>query len=100
MVSPTKGRKWYNNGTEQAMLIECPDGWKPGRLGENTWSKGKHLSNAQKENLRKQHLGKKLSEDVKLKLRSLRFYNNGIITIRIPIGEEIPTGFVPGMVKN
>ena len=28
----SKGKKWYNNGVEQTMANECPDGWMLGRL--------------------------------------------------------------------
>ena len=27
-----KGRKWWNNGEDQCMQFECPDGWVRGRL--------------------------------------------------------------------
>ena len=27
-----KGRHWFNNGIEQKMCYECPEGWQPGRI--------------------------------------------------------------------
>ena len=41
-VSPTKGKKWFNNGKEQAMLFECPEGWVSGRLNAD-WCKSTTL---------------------------------------------------------
>lgn len=39
---PTNNNKhWYNNGTEQGLFTECPDGWIKGRLGTFiAWNKG------------------------------------------------------------
>ena len=35
------GKKWWNNGVSQVLAIECPDGWKAGRLGKfGAWNKG------------------------------------------------------------
>lgn len=30
------GKKWWNNGSEQVLAIECPEGWVNGRLGKFT----------------------------------------------------------------
>ena len=32
MSRAKKGRKWWNDGKEQCMSFECPDGWVHGRL--------------------------------------------------------------------
>lgn len=35
------GKKWWNNGVEQKLAIDCPDGWTAGRLGKFVaWNKG------------------------------------------------------------
>lgn len=31
--------------------------------------------------------------------QNLRWYNDGTVSIKIPVGSEVPTGFVPGRVK-
>jgi hypothetical protein len=68
-VSPTKGRKWFNNGKEQAMLFECPDGWVSGRLNAD-WCKSTIL-------------GKKA-------------YTDGKVVKMFGVNDVIPDGFVLG----
>lgn len=40
----TKGRKWYNDGTQCKMLYECPEGWTKGRLNPH-WNYSKKENN-------------------------------------------------------
>lgn len=77
-VSPTKGRKWFNNGKEQAMLYECPDGWVRGRLDES-WCKGKHLPDSTKQKLSNGRRGR-------------HRYTDGT-TIKILYPEDVPDGW-------
>ena len=57
------------------------------KKGKPTWSKGKKFSEEHK---------KKLSEINKVRMKGMRFFNNGKINIR---ARECPPGFVPGMLK-
>lgn len=57
------------------------------KKGKPTWSKGKKFSEEHK---------KKLSEINKVRMKGMRFFNNGKINIR---ARECPPGFVPGRIK-
>lgn len=41
--SKSRGKRWFNNGTEQTMAEQCPEGWIPGRLP--CWRSDKELYN-------------------------------------------------------
>ena len=57
------------------------------KKGKPTWSKGKKFSEEHK---------KKLSEINKVRMKGMRFFNNGKTNIR---ARECPPGFVPGRIK-
>jgi hypothetical protein len=60
----TKGKLWWNNGSEQTRTFECPgEGWARGRL---PFPPNTNRSLEATENRRKAQLGKKLSEEHKL----------------------------------
>ena len=31
-TNPAYGKHWFNNGTEELLATDCPEGFKPGRL--------------------------------------------------------------------
>lgn len=62
----TKGKLWWNNGSEQTRAFECPgEGWARGRL---PFPPNTNRSREATENRRKAQLGKKLSEEHKLSI--------------------------------
>lgn len=40
-----KGKKWYNNGIKNTRALECPPGYKPGTVEKPLWSVGKKWFN-------------------------------------------------------
>lgn len=66
MGSLTKGKLWWNKGSEQTRAFECPgEGWVRGRL---PFPPNTNRSPEATENRRKGQLGKKLSEEHKLSI--------------------------------
>lgn len=100
--SKSRGKLWFNNGIEQTMANECPEGWVPGRL--KCWQSGKELYNngiEQKyfvatdvipEGWIKGAIRGSVISNTKGKIA----YNNGIKHIYLNEGELPPEGFVPG----
>jgi len=71
------GKKWYTDGTNSILILEkdAPDGYYKG-MSDNYKNK------------------------VSQKGKNLKIYNNGEREIRIPLGDEIPSGYIKGRVKH
>ena len=71
---------WYTNGKESIQAIECPIGFKPGRI----------ISEEQKEKLRKPK-----PKGTPHKKQGYHWYTNGEISMQ---ALECPIGFKPGRI--
>lgn len=72
MHEKTKGSKWFNNGVEERLAKECPEGFIPGRL-----TKGRKTGRAP--------------------TKGLKWFNNGVVNI---VARECPKGFIPGAIHQ
>ena len=75
-----QGMHWYTNGKESIQAIECPIGFKPGRI----------ISEEQKEKLRKPK-----PKGTPHKKQGYHWYTNGEISMQ---ALECPIGFKPGRI--
>lgn len=86
------GKQWFNNGTIEILVYNCPEGFSNGRLP---------FSEEAKQNMSKSMIGKSLSAETREKLSKtktgLHCYNNGKISVR---AKECPEGFVPGLLTT
>lgn len=93
--SRSLGMHWYTDGEKNITAYKCPKGFYPGRTCKPMPSRKKDkpqkiYSDAftspeqHADNVRQANIG-------------LRFFNNGIITVRT---RECPAGFVPGMIRK
>lgn len=73
-------------------------------IGRKPWNKGKEMSKETKAKLSATLTGKHHSEATKKKMgvkhKGSKFYNNGIMNIRVKDGNPIPEGFVRGRIRN
>lgn len=112
MSKAQKGKKWYNNGVNELMVLvgqDPPIGYNLGRIkgqgfksgvanpsfGKHGTNYGKHLSADCKE---------KISQTKKIKnsKKQIVWYNNGLTEIQIDLNTdyEIPIGYVKGRLKS
>ena len=104
--SKNKGKRWFNNGTDQTMANKCPEGWKPGRL--KFALSGKELYNNGKEHKYFTHLSEIPAGWVKGAIPGSRTsntsgkvaYNNGVTHIYLHEDEIPPEGFIRGYTKE
>ena len=85
-----KGEKnpFYGKHHSEESIQKISEAHKGKYLGKDNPFYGKHHSD---------ELKKKLSEINKVKMKGMRFFNNGKINIR---AKECPDGFVPGRIKR
>lgn len=90
-----KGKKWYNNGINETLDYNQPDGYTIGRLPFTEEIKA-HIKEGSKKI--DHSLSIEARNKISTKAKGKKVYNNGIISIR---AYECPEGFVPGMLlKN
>lgn len=122
------GKKWFNNGKEEILSYNQPEGYIPGRLpfseeicrnmSIGLKNKIKVCSNETRKKLSDSKKGKHVYNNgiisiraekcpngfvkgfIKKEKKSCHFYTNGIITKKINNGDVIPDGFYLGMAKN
>lgn len=105
--SKSKGKQWFNNGTEETMSTDCPEGWTHGRLNSGAW-KNKSLYNNGIENrffnndekIPNGWVKGALPGTIKSNTSGRIAYNNGISHIYLKKGEHPPEGFVKGYSSN
>lgn len=106
MPSKSKGKKWFNNGVEQTLAHECPEGWMEGRLSINR--KCKLLYNngsinkwfADINDVPEGWKEGPLENTWDSNNRGRIAYNDGINHIYLPEGVEPPEGYVKGYSKQ
>ena len=107
-----KGKHWYNNGINNVMKFECPEGFVPGRIDESKTEishrtkeamklvnkdklrsmQGKHHTEESKRKISEASKGNKYAKG-NSNVKGRHYYNNGQIDI---MAFECPEGFVPG----
>lgn len=93
-----KGRHFYNNGVNEILAFECPDGYVLGRLKNRNYAtnEGKHYYN----NGVNEIIASECPDGYvlgTLKKTKKHFYNDGV---RVYKSETCPEGCVPGMIKK
>ena len=102
--SKSRGKRWFNNGIEQTMAYECPDGWTAGRLNNIPSNKEKELYNngveqkffSEYEEIPNGWVKGAIPGTVISNTKGRIAYNNGINHIYLKEGDVPPEGFVPG----
>lgn len=106
----SKGRHWYNNGVCEKFCIECPNGFKNGRLpfSENTKqkisdsNKGKNFSTEIRQKISKSKLGKNNPQYGKIGTNKgkVKVYNSETDCIKYIYPDELEFYIYLGFKKN
>lgn len=104
--SKSKGKIWINNGVEQTMANECPEGWVEGRLKVNRKCKllyNNGTVNKWFENISEVPEGwiaGPLEHTWDSNNRGRIAYNDGVNHIYLPKGIDPPEGYIKGYSKE
>lgn len=102
--SKSRGKQWFNNGIEQTMANQCPDGWVAGRLDNFCSNREKELYNngteqkffSVSDEIPNGWIKGAIQGSGVSNTKGRIAYNNGIKHIYLKEGEVPPEGFVPG----
>ena len=100
--SKSRGKSWFNNGIEQTMAYECPEGWVSGRLphqrpGLESYNNGiEQKCFAPNEEIPRGWIKGKIPGTHNTPNKGKIVYNNGINHIYLAKDEIPPEGFVRG----
>jgi hypothetical protein len=101
--SKLKGKPAWNSGKKNCFSEEVLKKMSEDRKGEKNGNWHREFSIEHREKISKSKLGKKASEEQKNKMKEIMknyiWINNGIISKRISILNEIPLGFKKGRLK-